>query len=148
MASITYSFKDVQCAITGPGGVINLGAGAGPADEGITFESSGDIDTMTIGADGSGMHSLSADKSGRVIVRLLKTSPTNALLSLMYAFQTSSAAQHGQNTIALVDSNRGDAVTCRQVAFAKAPPLAYGKEAGILEWDFNAVQIDRALGGL
>jgi hypothetical protein len=146
MASLTYSFKDVQCAITGPGGVITLSNGA--ADEGISIESSADIDTMVIGADGTGMHSLSADKSGHVTVRLLKTSPTNALLSLMYAFQTSSAAQHGQNTIALVDSNRGDVVTCKQVAFAKAPPLMYGKDAGTNEWHFNAVQIDRTLGGL
>lgn len=145
----TYSFKDVKAAIVGPGGAFGLGDGAGTAEEGITVDASADLDTMTIGADGSGQHSLSADKSGRVTVRLLKTSPTNALLSAMVAFQRSGGgATHGQNTITITDLNRGDVITCRQVAFAKIPSLTYAKEAGIVEWDFNAIQIDQTLGGL
>lgn len=142
----TYSFLEFQCALVGPGGAINLGAGAGVADEGITFTPTGEIDTMTVGADGSGMHSLHGDKSGRITVRLLKTSPTNALLMAMYNFQTASASTHGQNTISGVDANRQDVITARQVAFAKAPDLNYGKEAGLVEWEFNAVYMDRALG--
>lgn len=142
----TYSFLDVVAAITGPGGVINLGTGAGISDEGITVDPTGEINTMQVGADGEGQHSLHADKSGRLVVRLLKTSPTNALLMAMYNFQTGSAATHGQNTISVVDSNRGDAITCRQVAFTKVPSLSYGKEAGMNEWEFSAVRIDRGLG--
>lgn len=148
MAQLTYSFLSIVAAINGPGGAINLGQGAGASEEGISVEATGEIDTLTIGADGSGMHSLHADKSGRVTVRFLKTSPTNALLSAMYAFQTSSPAQHGQNTITIVDSVRGDVVTCRQCAFQKAPALTYGREAGMNEWEFTAVAIDRTLGGL
>ena len=73
--AFVYSFKNVQCAITGPGGSINLGDGSGATDEGITFSPTGEINTMTIGADGSGQHSLHGDRSGKVMVRLLKTSP-------------------------------------------------------------------------
>lgn len=142
----TYSFLDVVASLVGPGGVINLGAGAGLADEGIGVDSSGEINSMQVGADGSGQHSLHADKSGRIVVRLLKTSPTNALLMSMYNFQTASAKAHGQNTITITDINRGDAITARQVAFVKAPSLSYGKEAGMNEWEFVAVRIDRGLG--
>jgi hypothetical protein len=142
----TYSFLDVVASLVGPGGVINLGAGAGLSDEGIGVDSSGEINTMQVGADGSGQHSLHADKSGRIVVRLLKTSPTNALLMSMYNFQTSSARSHGQNTITITDMNRGDAITARQVAFTKAPSLSYAKEAGMNEWEFTAVRIDRGLG--
>lgn len=144
--SQTYSFLDVVAAITGPGGVINLGAGAGLAEEGIQIDPTGEINSMQVGADGEGQHSLHADKSGRIVVRLLKTSPTNALLMAMYNFQTGSAAQHGQNTITVVDTNRGDGITARQVAFTKAPSLSYGREAGMNEWEFSAVKIDRGLG--
>lgn len=144
--SQTYSFLEVQAAIIGPGGVINLGAGAGVSDEGISVDPTAELNTMLIGADGSGQHSLHADKSGRVVVRLLKTSPTNALLNAMLAFQRSSGATHGQNTITIVDSNRGDAITCQQVAFTKVPALNYGKEAGMIEWEFSAVKIDLGLG--
>lgn len=148
MAQLTYSFLSIVAGLVGPGGIVNLGQGAGASEEGITVDPSGDIDSMTIGSDGGGMHTLHADKSGRVMVRILKTSPTNAQLSAMYAFQTSSASQHGQNTITIVDSTRGDVITCRQCAFAKAPTIVYAKEGPALEWSFNAVQIDRTLGGL
>ena len=144
----TYSFLEVNASLVGPGGFVSLGAGAGASEEGISIDPTSEIDTMTIGADGKGMHTLHADKSGRVTVRLLKTSPTNALLSAMYNFQTASGGTHGQNTLTLVDSNRGDVVTCRQVAFTKAPPLSYAKEAGTIEWEFNAVEIDRTLAGV
>ena len=142
----TYSFLEIQAALVGPGGAINLGNGSGASEEGISIDPTSDIDTMTIGADGSGMHTLHGDKSGRVTLRLLKTSPTNALLSGMYAFQTASGAVHGQNTITITDTNRGDVITCRGAAFAKAPPINYGREAGVIEWDFNVIEIDRTLG--
>lgn len=145
MAKITYSFKDVVAAIVGPGGIINLGQSAGPSSEGITIDPTGDINTMTIGADGSGMHSLSADRSGRLTMRFMKTAPTNGLLMLMYNFQISSGATHGQNTITVVDTARGENVTAQLVAFKKAPALHYAMEGGLVEWEFEAVQIDRVL---
>lgn len=144
--SNVYSFLDVQAAIVGPGGAFSLGSSAGVADEGITIDPSNEIDTMQIGADGTGQHSLHADKSGKVTVRVLKTSPVNKLLSALYNFQTASAASHGQNTITITDSVRGDVITCRQCAFAKAPNLSYGKEAGTQDWEFNSIAIDRVLG--
>ncbi len=144
--SNVYSFLDVQAAIVGPGGAFSLGSGAGAAEEGISIDPSGEIDGMQIGADGTGQHSLHADKSGKVTVRVLKTSPVNKLLSAMYNFQTASAASHGQNTLTISDAVRGDVVTCRQCAFAKAPNLNYGKEAGTQDWEFNAIAIDRVLG--
>lgn len=141
-----YSFLNFNAAITGPGGAFSIGNGAGVAEEGISFSPTGDISGMVVGADGSGMHSLYADKSGKVTVRLLKTSPTNALFSAMYAFQTANSANHGQNTITGVDSQRGDVITCTQVAFSKAPDLTYAKDGQIVEWEFNAVRIERVLG--
>jgi len=148
MPQSTYSFLEVTAAIIGPGGAINLGAGAGPSEEGITIDPSGEMNTMTIGADGSGMHALHADRSGKITFRYLKASPTNALLMAMYNFQRSSGAQHGQNTVTVVDTLRGDVHNCQQVAFTKAPNIGYGREAGMVEWELSAVRIDQTLGGL
>lgn len=144
--SSTYSFLDVNAAIVGPGGAFSLGAGAGVSEEGITITPNGDISGMQIGADGNGQHSLYADKSGRINVRVLKTSPVNQLLSALYAFQTAAGSTHGQNTIAINDSQRGDVITCTQVAFAKAPDLTFAKDAGMVEWEFMAIKIERTLG--
>ncbi len=142
----TYSFLDVTAAITGPGGAINLAQGAGSAEEGITIEPNEDINSLQIGADGTPMHSMHANKSGTVTVRLLKTSPVNAKLAQMYSFQTASSANHGQNTISLVNTQSGDSVTCQLVAFKRAPSLTYAKEGGMNEWTFDAGIIDRTLG--
>ncbi|HGH3320331.1 TPA: phage protein, partial [Acinetobacter baumannii] len=97
----TYSFMDTQCSFTSDDGVIDLGYGAGVADEGITFAMAGDKNTMTIGADGEGMHSLHADNSGQVTIRLLKTSPSNAKLMNIYNAQKGNTRKWGKNTITL-----------------------------------------------
>ena len=143
----TYSFLDVHATIAGPGGVVSLGNGAGAAEEGITVEMAEDKSTMTIGADGTPMHSLHAGKSGHVTVRLLKTSPTNNNLSLMYAVQTASGALHGSNVIAIKNS-LGDTITARAVAFKKFPTQTNAKEGGMVEWTFDAGIVDMSLAGL
>lgn len=144
--STTYSFLSFACALVGPGGFVNLGNGSGASEEGITFTPSENISSMQIGADGAGQHSLHANRSGTISIRLLKTSPQNAALMALYNFQTSNPDSHGQNTLTGADKLRGDAVTCTQVAFRKAPDLAYAKEAGVNVWEFDAVAINRVLG--
>jgi hypothetical protein len=142
----TYSFIDVTASITGPGGAFQLGYGAGTSEEGITIEMAEDKDTMTTGADGSVMHSLHAGNAGSVTVRLLKTSPTNAMLQAMYDFQTLSSALHGQNVIVVSNVATGDVTTCVGVAFRRKPNLTYAKEGGTNEWAFNAGRIFTMLG--
>lgn len=142
----TYSFLDVVAAISGPGGSINLGAGAGVAEEGITIEPVNDKSTMITGADGTGVHSLRADNSRTVTIRLLKTSPVNALLMNMHNFQTMSSATHGKNTISIRDAARGDAVNLEKVAFKRVPNIEYQVEAGLNEWTFDAIDSSTVLG--
>jgi hypothetical protein len=142
MAQTTYSFVDTHCAIAGPGGAFSLTGGA--AKEGISVEPREDKNKLTIGADGSGMHSLRADKSGKAIVRLLKNSPVNALLSAMYNFQQRSSAKWGQNTISIV-SSIGDVITLRNAAFIKQPTVVYDEEGPMNEWEFEAIYLDELL---
>ena len=142
----TYSFLEVNAAIVGPGGAINLGQGAAASEEGITVEPANDINNLMVGADGTPMHSLSADKSGTITVRLLKTSPVNKKLSALYALQTAAPSTHGQNTITVNTTQGGDVITCQQCAFQRAPSLTYAKDGGTNEWVFTAGIIDRTLG--
>lgn len=146
MANSVYSFMTITAGIVGPGLVANLGDGAAASEEGIEIVRSGDINGMTIGADGEGMHSLYADKSGTITVNLLKVSPMNKILSAAFAFQTSNPASHGQNTFTLVDKVRGDVVTAQQAAFKKAPDLTYGRDSRIVTWEFHAIKIEGTLG--
>ena len=142
----TYSFQDVVAAIAGVGGSINLAAGAGVAEEGITIESMEDKSVMTIGADGSGMHSLVANEASSITIRLLKTSPVNKQLQEMYNQQIKSSANHGKNTITVRDAVRGDNITLTEVAFKKRPTVTYAKEGGLMEWTFDAIKTTAVLG--
>jgi hypothetical protein len=142
----TYSFLDVVATISGPGGNIPLGSGAGNAEEGISYEQVDELNKMDIGADGSSMFSLHASKGARVTVRLLKTSPTNAALMAMVAFQRQSGALNGNNTINIANFATGDNATFQFVAFAKVPNIAYAKDGGMIEWDFLAGRSDIQLG--
>lgn len=145
MANNVYSFMNIVAGLIGPGLAANLGDGASVAEEGIEVAYAGDINGMTIGADGEGMHALYADRSGTITVNLLKTSPMNRILSAAAAFQRSNPASHGQNTFTLVDKMRGDSITAQQVAFKKIPDLMFGKETRLVAWTFDSIKIEVTL---
>lgn len=138
----TYSFADVHAALIGPGAAVQLGSGAGVAEEGISYSFLEEADSMKIGADGRAMHGLNQSKAGRVIVRLLKTSSTNGILTALYNFQRQSSVNWGKNTITVGDTARGDFISCQGVAFTKLPDNAYAKDPNMVVWEFNATVID------
>lgn len=142
----TYSFLNVQASITGPGGAFSLGAGSANAEEGITTAFAGEKNTMTMGADGAGMHSLHASNAGKITLRYLKTSPVNAQLSALYRFQKANSANWGQNVIKVSDTQRGDVVSAKQCAFTKHPDLTYAVEGGMIEWEFDVITLDELIG--
>ncbi|MBU9534716.1 DUF3277 family protein [Burkholderia multivorans] len=142
----TYSFQDVAATIVGPGGSFSLGYGSANAEEGITIAQAGDKNTMTVGADGEVMHSLHADKSGQVTIRLLKTSPVNQKLMALYDAQSLDSRLWGKNLITVTQSVSGDVTTARSCAFKKKPDIGYKKDGDVIEWVFDAAKIDSVLG--
>jgi hypothetical protein len=144
--SIAYSFLDVFATLSGPGGIVSLGSGSGAAEEGITIEPIEDKETMTIGADGTPMHSLHAGRHGNLTIRLLKTSNSNALLQVMFDFQQVSSAFWGQNVLVVTHITSADVITATSCAFRRPPTITYAKDGGIMEWGFSAGFIDRFLG--
>lgn len=143
---MVYSFLNVNASIVGPGGILNLAAGAAAAEEGITIEPVEDKNIMTIGADGRGQHSLVASDAVSLTVRLLKTSPINAALMNMYDLQSASSALWGQNVFTITDSARGDYTVIQSAAFKKKPSITYAKEAGMMEWTFDGIKANSVLG--
>lgn len=141
----TYSFLDVNASLAGPGGNISLGAGAGNSEEGITVEMKEEKNLQTVGADGKIMNSLRASNAGRISIRLLKTSPVNAALSLMYNFQKSSSGVWGQNSLVVSDVARGDVVSATEVAFTRQANLTYAKDGNMNEWIFEG-SVEEILG--
>ena len=141
-----YSFLNIVAAIAGPGAAFNLGAGAAVAEEGITIAPSEDKNTMVIGADGRGQHTLIASNGGLITIRLLKTSPTNGFLQLAYDLQSASSSLWGQNIITVADKARLELTTCQSCAFKKKPEIVYDKSGPMIEWTFDSLAINSILG--
>jgi len=135
----TYSFLTVQASIVGPGLSAQIGSSSGAAKEGLSAEFEEDKTSVTTGADGSIMSSLRASQTGRVTVRLLKTSPINAILSNAFNFQRLNPGSAGQNNIRVVDKARGDVVTGRQMSFLRYPNNTWGEEGNVIEWTFIGI---------
>lgn len=144
----TYSFLNVNATLSGPTGSISLGSSAGVAEEGISVEMIDDKNQMTVGADGTIMHSLRASNAARFTIRLLKTSPANALLSAAYNLGRSSSALWGQMTLVVSDVVRGDVVTGDTIAFAKQPTITYATNAGMNEWSLMGNVIEELGAGV
>lgn len=142
----TYSFIAVSASLTGPTGSIDLGYGSANSEEGITVVMAEAKNTMTVGADGEVMHSLHAGKSGTITVTLLKTSPVNKKLSLMYNAQSQSSATWGNNVIVVRNKVSGDISTARSCAFQKQPDHANAKVGNTVSWVFDCGKIDQLLG--
>lgn len=142
----TYSFIDVSASLTGPTGSIDLGCGSANSEEGITVAMTETKNTMTVGADGEVMHSLHAGKSGTITVTLLKTSPVNKKLSLMYNAQSLSSPTWGNNVIVIRNKVSGDTTTARSCAFQKQPDHANAKVGNTVSWVFDCGKIDQLLG--
>lgn len=131
----SYSFMDVQAAISGPGGAFSLKGGN--AAEGITITRAEDKDTMTIGADGHVMHSHHMSKACTVTIRLLKTSPVNAQLREMLNYQDSGSVNWGKNVITIRNIITGDEEVIAGCAFAGLPENSWATEGNTLEWVLN-----------
>ena len=144
-APIAYAFTDVVCSITGPGGSFTISEG-GVANEGITIAMTDDKTTMVTGADGYGMHSLHAARSGRVTIRIMKNSPLRRRMTDLYNYQQTSSAYTGQNTLVLSNPAWGDDHICSGGAFVKLPDMVNDREGGTMEWAMNFIYIDSKLG--
>lgn len=134
-----YSFLDVLATLVGPGGSFSIGAGAAAAEEGISAAMDEDKNTTLTGADGQITQNLHAGNVGLITVRLLKTSPVNRQLSLLYNSQRQTSAIWGRNQINVSDVARGDLVLGSQMAFVKHPDLKWAKDADIVEWPFRGI---------
>lgn len=135
----TYSFLSVQASIIGPGLNAQIGSTSGAAKDGLSTEFDEDKTTVTTGADGTIMTSLRASMTGRITVRLLKTSPINQILNTAFNFQRAGAGNWGQNSLRIVDKVRGDVVSGSQMSFVRHPANTWSEEGNILEWSFIGI---------
>jgi hypothetical protein len=143
----TYAFQDVTASISGPGGAFTMsGIETAAAEEGITITWGEELNTQTIGADGSVMNSMHSARAGTCTIRLMKTSPINQLLQQLIKYQHQSSLFWGRNTITIADAVRGDLYTLVGCAWVRFPTNTYAKVGNVLEYEMHVALIDGNLG--
>jgi hypothetical protein len=140
-----YSFLDVQASISGPGGNFNIKNG-GVSDESIRIAMVADKNTMVIGANGDGMHSLKASTASRITISLLKTGTGNAQMNQLYSYQQASSAFWGQNILTITNPVSGDSIVASAGSFKKQADVAYSADAGMMVWEFDFISTMEVLG--
>lgn len=145
-SSGTYSFFEVTATLTSVAGIIDLGYGAGNADEGISISMNGAKNVQTTGADGSVMNSLRCENTGTVTVRLLNISNRNAALRRLYNTERISSTAWGADIITITNRANNETTVCRACAFKQAPSIEYGTGGQIVTWVFDAGFVDTVTG--
>lgn len=125
--STAYSALNVAATVDGLA-VVGLWDG----DDAIVVERGADVGTGIIGADGSGIFSQTADRSARITIRVMDTSPTHAQLSRKLEQQ--SAGRLIPFPFDLIDKGSHEGGTADRCFIQQAPGPQKGKNATVRTW--------------
>ena len=116
------------------------------ADSKVTIVRNNDAYTLQMGSDGEAARSKSNDKSGRMTIQLLQTSPSNAILS---AFALADEVTPGGAVFpfACKDLNGGSLHTAQTGWIVKKPDAEYVVEAGPREWIIETDDLKHTVAG-
>lgn len=103
-------------------------------DDALVVTQGADAGTGVIGADGSGIFSISADKSAQISIKLMHTSPTHRVLHQRWKQQRARGANASSFSFAFKDKVSGEGGTADQCYIMSAPDDSKGKAATVREW--------------
>jgi hypothetical protein len=136
-----YSFLNTVVLING----VELN-GFADGDDAINITRRVDSGSDKVGADGSMMVSLSADKSGEFTFKLLQTSSSNKYLASVMALQEGGAKTFVPCTVLFQDTYRNDLATGTIGYMKKPADVTRGVQGNIQEWTIVVERLDMLLG--
>lgn len=125
----TYSMLNVALHLDG---VRVIGFGEG--DDAIMIERNTELGTPQIGADGGSILSITADRTAKLSIKLLQTSPFNQYLQNKVARQRSGALTGITFPVGFVDMSNGESGGCTQALVQTEPAIQKGKNATERTW--------------
>jgi len=111
----------------------------------VSIERNNDMWTLKTGADGYGTRAKSSDKSGRVTLTLLQSSPSNDALSAIALADELSGA--GVNPLLVRDGGGRTVASALSAWIVKIPQVEFAKEVGNRAWVFEADSLNIFVGG-
>lgn len=138
--AITSAYGFINTANTVDGQIIQ---GLWDGDDAISIAHITDKGTMLIGADGSALFSVSANRGATITIRLQHTSPTHRLLHQKLKRQQALASPATAFPVTAYDTSSGEGGTADKCFIQTAPTDTKGANATVREWvlvtgEFNA----------
>lgn len=103
-------------------------------DDAVSVDRNADRGTGLVGADGSGIFSITADKSAAITLRLQHTSPTHRLLHQKLKQQQARGALFKGFSFSVKDLASGEGGSSDRVFIQAAPSDGKGVNATVREW--------------
>lgn len=132
--SSAYSMVNVSATVDG-----QQVQGAWDGDDALVVTPGAAKGTGLIGADGSGIFSVSADKSAMISIKLMHTSPTHRLLTQKEKRQQARGGAASAFPFMFIDTVSGEGGTADKCYIQTAPADSKGKNATVREWVLWAV---------
>ena len=129
--ALTSAYSYTNTANTLDGQLIQ---GLWDGDDAISIAPGADKGTGLIGADGSGIFSVSANKSATITIRLQHTSPTHRLLQQKLKRQQALASPATAFPVTAYDTSSGEGGTADRCFIQSAPTDTKGANATVREW--------------
>ena len=131
----TYSFADITLLVQG----VEI-TGYDEGDDIITLDRLNDSAAHTIGGDGEMTVSLSTDRSGSVVFRLLSTSDSNALMSGLISSQENGAFI--PVFVQMKDNRNNDLGSGTQGYILRPSAMVRGQNVQPQEWTIVVERLD------
>lgn len=139
-----YSFRDVTAILNAEHEITGYASG----DDVITAERNVDSAQSVMGADGSMMVSVSADRSGKVTFKLLQTSSSNRyLMNLLNTLEIGSKT-FVPLALTVTDVHRRDVLMGIAGYITKPPQVKHGEKGAEHEWTINFQSLNFDFGNL
>ncbi len=132
--SSAYSFVNVSATVDG-----QQVQAPWDGDDALVVTPGADKGVGLVGADGSGIFSISADNSATISIKVMHTSPTHRLLMQKAKRQKALGANAASFPFTFMDTVSGEGGSADRCYVMTAPADSKGKAATVREWILWAV---------
>lgn len=111
----------------------------------LRVERNEDSFSLVVGSDGEAARARSRNRSGKVSVTLMQTSPSNDVLSAALAIDE--LGGDGTGALLVKDLSGRTIVEAESAWVTKPPGAEFGNEVGSREWTLETGRLDMTIGG-